>query len=102
MVFGNFWILVNISASSVQGLNQFNDNFYFIKRHMAAVLIGVLIFSILITKDVSSLTLSEKQEVFKYVIGASSLIVFIIGIVVYTYLKIELKMMRKLEILKVS
>ena len=43
------------------------------------------------TKDVSSLTLSEKQEVFKYVIGASSLIVFIIGIVVYTYLKIELK-----------
>ena len=42
-----FGILVNISASSVQGLNQFNDNFYFIKRHMAAVLIGVLIFNIL-------------------------------------------------------
>ena len=41
-----FGILVNISASSVQGLNQFNDNFYFIKRHMAAVLIGVLIFNI--------------------------------------------------------
>ena len=30
-------------------------------------LIGVLIFSVLITEDVSSLTLSEKQEVFKYV-----------------------------------
>ena len=41
-----FGILVNISASSVQGLNQFNDNFYFIKRHMAGVLIGVLIFNI--------------------------------------------------------
>ena len=41
-----FGILVNISASSVQGLNQFNDNFYFIKRHMAAVLIGILIFNI--------------------------------------------------------
>ncbi len=41
-----FGILVNISASSVQGLNQFNDNFYFIKRHIAAVLIGVLIFNI--------------------------------------------------------
>ena len=41
-----FGILVNISASSVQGLNQFNDNFYFIKRHMAAVLIGVLILNI--------------------------------------------------------
>ena len=41
-----FGILVNISASSVQGLNQFDDNFYFIKRHMVAVLIGVLIFNI--------------------------------------------------------
>ena len=41
-----FGILVNISASSVQGLNQFNDNFYFIKRHMAGILIGVLIFNI--------------------------------------------------------
>ena len=41
-----FGILVNISASSVQGLNQFNDNFYFIKRHISAVLIGILIFNI--------------------------------------------------------
>jgi len=41
-----FGILVNISASSVQGLNQFNDNFYFIKRHVIAVLIGVTIFNI--------------------------------------------------------
>ena len=41
-----FGILVNISASSVQGLNQFNDNFYFIKRHMAGILLGVLIFNI--------------------------------------------------------
>ncbi len=41
-----FGILVNISASSVQGLNQFDDNFYFIKRHITAVLIGVLIFNI--------------------------------------------------------
>ena len=41
-----FGILVNISASSVQGLNQFNDNFYFIKRHVIAVLIGVIIFNI--------------------------------------------------------
>ena len=40
-----FGILVNISASSVQGLNQFNDNFYFIKRHISAVLIGILIFN---------------------------------------------------------
>ena len=41
-----FGILVNISASSVQGLNQFDDNFYFIKIHITDVLIGVLIFNI--------------------------------------------------------
>jgi len=41
-----FGILVNISASSVQGMNQYNDNFYFIKRHVAAVLIGIAIFNV--------------------------------------------------------
>ena len=41
-----FGVLVNISASSVQGMNQYNDNFYFIKRHVAAVLIGIAIFNV--------------------------------------------------------
>ena len=41
-----FGVLVNISASSVQGMNQYNDNFYFIKRHIAGVLIGIVIFNI--------------------------------------------------------
>ena len=41
-----FGVLVNISASSVQGMNQYNDNFYFIKRHISAVLIGIVIFNI--------------------------------------------------------
>jgi len=41
-----FGVLVNISASSVQGMNQYNDNFYFIKRHIAAVLIGIVLFNI--------------------------------------------------------
>jgi hypothetical protein len=29
-----FGLLLQISASSVQGLNQYDDNFYFIKRHV--------------------------------------------------------------------
>ena len=41
-----FGILVNISASSVQGMNQYNDNFYFIKRHLLAVVIGIFIFNV--------------------------------------------------------
>ena len=27
-------------------MNQYNDNFYFIKRHIAAVLLGIVIFNI--------------------------------------------------------
>ena len=43
----SFGILLNVSASSVEGLNLFGDNFYFIKRHLTAIIIGVLIFNIL-------------------------------------------------------
>ena len=91
-----FWAPMLKATRSIGGLKKQGKTFSFLDGGRGIVassigLIGVFIFSILITKDVSSLTLSEKQEIFKYVIGASSLIVFIIGIVVYTYLRIELK-----------
>ena len=91
-----FWAPMLKATRAIGGVKMQGKTFSFLDGGRGVVassigLIGVLIFSILITKDVSSLTLSEKQEVFKYVIGASSLIVFIIGIVVYAYLKIELK-----------
>ena len=91
-----FWAPMLKATRAIGGVKMQGKTFSFLDGGRGIVassigLIGVLIFSILITEDVSSLTLSEKQEVFKYVIGASSLIVFIIGIVVYTYLKIELK-----------
>ncbi len=91
-----FWAPMLKATRAIGGVKMQGKTFSFLDGGRGIVassigLIGVLIFSIIITKDVSSLTLSEKQEVFKYVIGASSLIVFIIGIVVYTYLKIELK-----------
>ena len=91
-----FWAPMLKATRAIGGVKMQGKTFSFLDGGRGVVassigLIGVLIFSVLITKDVSSLTLSEKQEVFKYVIGASSLIVFIIGIVVYAYLKIELK-----------
>ena len=91
-----FWAPMLKATRAIGGVKMQGKTFSFLDGGRGIVassigLIGVLIFSILITEDVSSLTLSEKQEVFKYVIGASSLIVFIIGIVVYAYLKIELK-----------
>ena len=41
-----FGILLNISASSVQGLNLFDDNFHFIKRHIGSIIIGIFIYNI--------------------------------------------------------
>tara|TARA_B100000902_G_C27321445_1_gene924893 strand:+ start:6596 stop:7699 length:1104 start_codon:yes stop_codon:yes gene_type:complete len=41
-----FGLLLQISASSVQGLNQYGDNFYFIKRHLASLVIGIIIFNL--------------------------------------------------------
>ena len=43
----SFGILLNISASSVEGMNLYSDNFYFIKRHLTAIILGALIFNIL-------------------------------------------------------
>ena len=39
----SFGILLNVSASSVEGLNLYGDNFYFIKRHLTAIIIGAII-----------------------------------------------------------
>ena len=91
-----FWAPMLKATRAIGGVKMQGKTFSFLDGGRGVVassigLIGVLIFSVLITEDVSSLALSEKQEVFRYVIGASSLIVFIIGIVVYAYLKIELK-----------
>ena len=43
----SFGILLNVSASSVEGLNLYGDNFYFIKRHLTAIILGAIIFNIL-------------------------------------------------------
>ena len=39
-------ILINLSASSVIGLNKFNDNFHFIKRHVGGIILGLIIYNI--------------------------------------------------------
>ncbi len=41
-----FGILLNLSASSVRGLELYNDNFHLIKRHIGAIVIGLVIFNI--------------------------------------------------------
>ena len=39
-------ILLNLSASTVIGLNKFNDNFHYIKRHIGAIILGLVIYNI--------------------------------------------------------
>ena len=39
-------ILLNLSASSVRGLKEYNDNFHLIKRHIGSIIIGLIIFNI--------------------------------------------------------
>ena len=36
-------ILLNLSASSVRGLKEYNDNFHLIKRHIGSIVIGLII-----------------------------------------------------------
>ncbi len=39
-------ILLNLSASSVRGLKQYNDNFHLIKRHVGTIILGLIIYNI--------------------------------------------------------
>ena len=40
--------------------------------------------------DISNADIHEKQNAFKYVIGVSSIIVFLCGIIVYSFLRVEI------------
>lgn len=49
--------------------------------------LGVLVFSYMMTADISEASLLEQQKAFKYVIWTSSTFIILIGILVYYFLK---------------
>ncbi|NOQ24139.1 MAG: MFS transporter [Bacteroidales bacterium] len=53
--------------------------------------IGVLIFSLFITSEISEVTVSESRAAFKQVILVSSGIVFLVGILVWFFMKLDSK-----------
>ena len=58
-------------------------------RGIVAALIGsvsVYIFSVILTNDISSANLLERQEAFKYVVLFSSLVIFLVGILVLLFM----------------
>ena len=75
-----FGILLNISASSVQGLNQFDDNFHFIKRHIGSIIIGIIIYNL--GKKLSFTIYNKFANISIVVITAALFFVLTYGIVV--------------------
>ncbi len=90
-----FWAPMIKATRMIGGKKKQGKTFSFLDGGRGIVassigVIGVIIFSIIITTDISVANITQKQEAFKYVIGVSSLIVFIVGVIVYLFLKIEI------------
>lgn len=75
-----FGLLLQISASSVQGLNQYDDNFYFIKRHVASLVIGIIIFNLV--KSLPYKFILKFSNTFIVLITLSLFLVLAYGVVV--------------------
>ncbi len=76
----SFGILLNVSASSVEGLNLYGDNFYFIKRHLTAIILGTLIFNIL--KNLNIKFIEKFSSISMVFITTTLFLVLTYGIVV--------------------
>ena len=76
----SFGILLNVSASSVEGLNLYGDNFYFIKRHLTAIILGALIFNVL--KNLNINFIEKFSSISMIIISSTLFLVLTYGIVV--------------------
>ena len=76
----SFGILLNVSASSVEGLNLYGDNFYFIKRHLTAIIIGAILFNVL--KNLKIDFIEKFSSVLMVAISGILFLVLTYGIVV--------------------
>ena len=90
-----FWAPMIKATRMIGGQKKQGKTFSFLDGGRGIVassigVIGVIIFSILITTDISTANIEEKQNAFKYVIAVSSIIVFLCGLVVYSFLKVEI------------
>ena len=89
-----FWAPMIKATSVIGGKKNQGKTFSFLDAGRGLVassigIIGVIIFSLVMTNEISTATIDDKKEAFKYVIGVSSLIVFIIGIFVNYSLRID-------------
>lgn len=90
-----FWAPMIKATKILGGLKKQGKTFSFLDGGRGVVassiaILGVIIFSLLITDDISKSTTEIKQNAFKYVIGISSFIVFLNGLIVYFFLKVKI------------
>jgi len=76
----SFGILLNVSASSVEGLNLYGDNLFFIKRHLTAIILGAIIFNIL--KNLNIKFIEKFSSISMVFITTTLFLVLTYGIVV--------------------
>jgi len=91
-----FWAPMIKATTIIGGIKRQGKTFSFLDAGRGLVassigVIGVIIFSIVIKDDISTINIDEKKDAFKYVIGVSSILVFIIGITVYQVLDIKIE-----------
>ena len=63
---------------------------------------GVLIFSLFITSEISKVTVSESREAFKYVILVSSGLVSLVGLLVWFFMKLDHKTEKEIILEKIT
>lgn len=63
---------------------------------------GVLIFSLFITTEVSEATVSESRNAFKYVILISTGVIFIVGLLVWFFMKLGHKVDKEITLDKIT
>lgn len=91
-----FWAAMIKATRIWGGTNKQGIAFGFLDggRGLVAALfgsVGVLIFSLFITKDIELTSIEERRKAFKEVITYTSFAVITVGIIVFFYLKLNLK-----------
>ncbi len=63
---------------------------------------GVLIFSLFITSEIASASIEESQLAFKYVIWVASVMIIVVGVLVWNFMKLDDEVEQNIVIEKIS
>jgi len=64
--------------------------------------LGVLIFSLFIASEISEVVVAERQEAFKYVIWACSGLTFLVGVLVWFFMKLDRRLEQEINLQQID